>query len=91
MKRIISILLLTTLLLCGCTGEAGIYVPTGNGLVQDETTQPTTQPAPPQPQSVTLGYYPEKSLNPYEATEISHKLIFSLVFTQIFQNIICSL
>ena len=84
MKRIISILLLTTLLLCGCTGEAGIYVPTGNGLVQDETTQPTTQPAPPQPQSVTLGYYPEKSLNPYEATEISHKLIFSLVYQGLF-------
>ena len=83
MKRITAIFLLLALFLSGCSSVTN-YVPTGNGLFQGETTQPTTQPAPPQPQSITLGYYPEKSLNPYEATEISHKLIFSLVYQGLF-------
>ena len=83
MKRITAILLLLALLLSGCGGEA-VYVPTGNGLFQDETTQPTTQPSKPQTQSLTLGYYPEKSLNPYTATEVSHKLIFSLLYQGLF-------
>ena len=83
MKRITAIFLLLALLLSGC-GSVGVYVPTGNGLYQDETTQPTSRPSQPQTQSMTLGYYPEKSLNPYTATEISHKLIFSLVYQGLF-------
>jgi ABC-type transport system substrate-binding protein len=83
LKRITAILLLLALLLSGC-GGGSVYVPTGDGLFQGETTQPTTRPQKPQTQSLTLGYYPEKSMNPYEATEISHKLIFSLVYQGLF-------
>ena len=83
MKRITAILLLLALLLSGC-GGGSVYVPTGDGLFQGETTQPTTRPQKPQTQSLTLGYYPEKSMNPYEATEVSHKLIFSLVYQGLF-------
>lgn len=83
MKAIIAIALLLSLLLSGCGGGVP-YVPTGDGLYQDETTQTTAPPVQPQTQSLTLGYYPEKSLNPYEATEISHKLIFSLVYQGLF-------
>ena len=82
MKRIIAIALLLTLL-CGCTGNA-VYVPTGDGLHQDQTVPTTTQPPQPLNQEFSLGYYPEKSLNPYIATETSHKLIFSLVYQGLF-------
>lgn len=84
MKKIISICLLAALLLCGCGGPAS-YVPTGDGLFQDSQTDPiTTQPLQPQNHAITLGYYPDRSLNPYTATELAHKLIFSLVYQGLF-------
>ena len=84
MKKIISICLLAALLLCGCGGPAA-YVPTGDGLFQDSQTDPVpTQPQQPQDQTITLGYYPDHSLNPYTSTEIAHKLIFSLVYQGLF-------
>ena len=84
MKKIISICLLAALLLCGCGGPAA-YVPTGDGLFQDSQTDPiATQPLQPQNHAITLGYYPDRSLNPYTATEIAHKLIFSLVYQGLF-------
>lgn len=83
MKRIFATALLLATLLCGC-GEQPMYVPTGNGLHQDATTVPTTKPPQSQEQTMTLGYYPNKSMNPYTATEISHRLIFSLVYQGLF-------
>ena len=47
-------------------------------------TPPVTQPLQQQAQSLTLGYYPEKSLNPYTATEVAHRLIFSLTYQGLF-------
>lgn len=75
--------LLLALFLCGCGGE-GVYVPTGNGLYQDDVVPTTTQPPQTQTQTVNLGYYPEKSLNPYSATEIAHKMMFSLIYQGLF-------
>ena len=82
LKRIISAVLLLAFLLAGC-GSPSAYVPTGNGFDQ-ESTQPTTTHPATQPQSLTLGYYPDRSLNPYTATEVSHKLIFSLIYQGLF-------
>ncbi len=83
MKKIISICLLAALLLCGC-GDPSAYVPTGDGLFQDSQLQPTTQTPQPQDQTLTLGYYPNKSLNPYTSTEPAHKLLFSLLYQGLF-------
>lgn len=83
MKRIMATALLLAMLLCGC-GSESVYVPTGNGLYQEEATQPTTRPVQTQPKDLTLAYYPEKTLNPYEATEIAHKMLFSLVYQGLF-------
>lgn len=84
MKRILAMTLLLALLLCGC-GSDGVYEPTGNGLYQDVTTAVPTKPVQNQgEQTMALGYYPEKSMNPYTATEVSHRLIFSLVYQGLF-------
>lgn len=85
MKRILAMTLLLALLLCGCGSNNGVYEPTGNGLHQDVTTAPPTKPSQTQgEQTMALGYYPEKSMNPYTATEVSHRLLFSLVYQGLF-------
>ena len=83
MKRIAAIILCCILFLTGC-GSAQVYIPTGDGLYLDGTTQSTAPPDLPQDQQLTLGYYPEKSLNPYTAAELSHRLIFSLLYQGLF-------
>lgn len=83
LKRILAAALCLMLLLTGCGGEL-LYTPTGDALQNSQTTQSTAPPSVPTPQSLTLAYYPEKSMNPYEATELSHKLIFSLVYQGLF-------
>lgn len=83
LKSIIAMLLLLSLLLCGCSGNPD-YSPTGNGLYQDATLPSTTLPLQPESRSLTLAYYADRAMNPYEATEISHKLIFSLVYQGLF-------
>lgn len=83
MKRILAAALCLMMLLTGCGGEI-FYTPTGNGLQNSQTSQSSVPTLTTQPQTLTLAYYPEKSMNPYEATELSHKLIFSLVYQGLF-------
>lgn len=83
MKRILAAALCLMVLLTGCGGEV-FYTPTGDGLDNSQPTQSTAPPSVSAPQSLTLAYYPEKSMNPYSATELSHKLIFSLVYQGLF-------
>lgn len=84
MKRITAWLLLAALILSGCGSGAKPYVPTGDGLYQETTPTIThTQPAMTE-QVLTLGYNPDNALNPYAATDITNRLLFSLLYQGLF-------
>ena len=87
MKKIISILLCGALLLCvfaGCQNDRGSYIPTGNALSGDDGQAP----APPQtnngPQELSLIYYKEKTMNPYQCTDYTNRTLFSLIYQGLF-------
>ncbi len=85
MKRLFLILLALCLLLCGC-GDKKAYMPTGDGLSyeedSDDAVNPADQDAP--VQELALIYYPNKSLNPLEATDYTNRTLFSLVYQSLF-------
>ena len=85
MKRIM-LLLLVVLLLCGCGKSEKAYVPTGDGLSYGEDADGPVNPADKDTtvQELALIYYPEKSLNPYEATDYTNRTLFSLVYQGLF-------
>jgi len=83
LKRITALLLLAAMLLCGCTATP-VYTPTGDALHQDDMTKPSSTQPIQQPQALTFGYYPDRSLNPYTSTEVAHKLLFSLLYQGLF-------
>lgn len=82
MKKWMACLLLAGILLSGCAVGEDAYLPSGGGLFQP------TKPAPSDPvkteQSLTLGYNPEKALNPYEATDMTNRMLFSLLYQGLF-------
>lgn len=83
MKRVIAIMICAALLaLCGCEAEKAPYVPTGDALT-DETTG-TLPPASAGQQEISLVYYPERSLNPYECTDYTNRVLFSLIYQGLF-------
>lgn len=84
MKRIAALLLSATVLLgmcTGCGGDEDPYVPTGNALSQGEVTEP-------QPEStamrISIPYYPERGLNPYECSDFNNRSVFSLIYQGLF-------
>ena len=84
MKRI-SALCLTICLLCalfaGCATEEAPYIPTGNAL--DSNTLATTPPDKAELE-LTLIYYPDRSLNPYTATDYTNRVLMSLMYQGLF-------
>jgi peptide/nickel transport system substrate-binding protein len=80
-KRFFAIFLMM-LLLCGCGNEAG-YVPTGNGLDEQEATLPVLGPEQPE-QTFSLAYHPEKTLNPYVCADYTNRALFSLLYQSLF-------
>ena len=84
MKRILA-LCLTACLLCalfaGCATEDAPYAPTGNAL--DSNTLATTPPDK-EEQELTLIYYPDRSLNPYTATDYTNRVLISLLYQGLF-------
>ena len=83
MKRILATLL-CVLLLMGCGTEGSEYVPTGDALVIDGVTEPPTEDPDAVEQQMELAYYPKYSLNPYFATNIANRVLFSLVYQGLF-------
>ncbi len=87
MKRITCILLCfaTVVVLCACGGGSA-YVPTGDALYRDEDyTGPTvTKPREEAEQSLTLTYYPDRSMNPLLCTDFTNRTLFSLMYQSLF-------
>ncbi len=81
MKRVTGLLLVLALLLCGCTTVEAPYVPTGDALGEEQLQRPT------QPQTektLSLAYYPERSLNPYTCSDATNRVVLSLVYQGLF-------
>ena len=83
MKRIAAILLLVAMMagiFCGCS-DSGAYIPTGDGLSSDDATVPTS---PVTEQKLSLPYYPERGLNPYQTSDYVNRNIFSIIYQGLF-------
>ena len=72
-------------LLAGCLDEKGPYLPTGNGLHVDQPTQVVTTQKPSVEQTLSLTYYPDRSLNPYQASDYTNRVLLPLVYQGLFQ------
>ena len=85
MKRLFVILLVLCLLLCGCGEPEKAYTPTGDGLSYDDVDDSeNAADQNDQVQELALIYYPDKSLNPFEATDYTNRTLFSLVYQSLF-------
>lgn len=83
MKRIGALLLCTALLLSGCSvGGNDPYVPTGDGLYQEEATVPNQSQV--TKEQLIIPYYPDRALNPYECTDFNNKSLLSLMYQGLF-------
>ena len=82
MKRILGIFLCVCLLLAGCGTQKDPYVATGDGLTLDEITTPTGSAI--TEQTMSLAYYPGRSLNPYSCTDLTNRVLFGLLYQGLF-------
>ena len=83
MKRVIAIIICAALLLlCGCEAEKAAYVPTGDALT-DETSS-TVPEVSSGDHEISLAYYSDRSLNPYECTDYTNRVLFSLIYQGLF-------
>ena len=86
MKRAILILLAVLCgLFSGCGNSSGVYVPTGDGLTWDEGyTGPNNSNSQDEEQALTLAYYPDITLNPYQCKDFTNRALFPLLYQSLF-------
>lgn len=86
MKRIAALTLSAVLLagvFSGCSQRSDDpYIPTGNGLYQEEETEVTKAPV--TRQQISMPFYPDRSLNPYECTDYVNKSLLPLLYQGLF-------
>ena len=82
MKKLIAILLLLGVLLTGCGADDKPYVPTGDGLTNENDV--TTPTVPETPKELKLAYNPEDSLHPYQCNDPTNRVLLSLVYQGLF-------
>lgn len=68
----------------GCDGELDPYIPTGDALDSDTPTHGDQDPGTPQEQNLTMAYYPNKSMNPYTATDFTNRTLLPLLYQSLF-------
>lgn len=85
MKRILCLLLavmMTVALFSGCEQEEKPYIPTGDALDHGiGVTTPTQQQ---EKKTLSLPYYPEKTLNPYMCADYTNRTLFPLLYQGLF-------
>lgn len=91
MKRML-ILLLALLLMAGvfsgCEEEKTAHIPTGDALEMEDEGDIVTEPAvvEPEKQMVSLAYYPNKTFNPIDSTDLTNRMLFSLMYQGLFRT-----
>ena len=90
MNRIFPLILCLCMLvgmLSGCAAEDTPYIPNGDALAPEDADVFATEPPDNSiPQELTLAYYPERSMNPYEATDFTNRVLFSLIYQGLFST-----
>ncbi len=89
MKQIWSLLLcvaLTVSLFSGCNllEDENAYVPTGDGYAQEDEGNKPPQNQEEEPLSLTLIFYPDKSLNPLKTADYTNRAIMPLLYQSLF-------
>ena len=88
MKKIISLLLVTAMLmglLSGCSDPSGdAYVPTGDALLMEGEDPEDLSLQDEELQALTLTYYPNRSMNPLIGVNITNRVLFSLMYQGLF-------
>ena len=84
MKKLCCLLLCLALLLGllpGCAKETGEeeYVPTGDAILMDGEEPEDLSLQDEELQSLTLTYFPERSMNPLIGVNITNRVLFSLI------------
>ena len=81
MKHIVGLLLALTLLLCGCSTAENPYIPTGDALGEGVVQSPTEDVT---ERTLSLAYYPERSMNPLTCTDATNRAVLSLMYQGLF-------
>lgn len=88
MKRIISLILTAATLLSllsGCgSSRSGEYVPTGDAMLMEDEEPEDLSLQDEELQSLTLTYYPNRSMNPLIGVNITNRVLFSLMYQSLF-------
>lgn len=87
MKKIIALALCLCMVLglFGCAGSSSdAYVPTGDALEAEGADLASKQTEPETEQELTLVYYPESSLHPYECSDYTNRTVISLMYQSLF-------
>ena len=82
MKRVVAILLCLVLLLTGCVTGNDPYVPTGDGLENEDG--PQTGLPEENAKDLSIPYYKNLTLNPYLCTDYTNRALFSLLYQSLF-------
>lgn len=89
MKRLLAAVLCLTLcagLFAGCDEPSSEpYVPTGDALVMEGQDPDSVGPTEAEvPQELSLCYYPDRSLNPLTCSDFTNRVLFSLIYQNLF-------
>ena len=87
MKRILSLCLCFVLcvsLFAGCKSGESAYEPTGDALTWEDDSQHNGGEDTQSKQELSLAYYPDRSMNPFEATDFTNRALFSLLYQGLF-------
>ena len=81
MKRITALLLALVFLLGGCTTVENPYVPTGDALGEEQIQPPVQEET---DMTLSLAYYPSRSLNPFTCSDATNRVVMSLIYQGLF-------
>ena len=87
MKKILTLLLAAALLLgilAGCAPEDTAYVPTGDALEDENAPTATVKPPEVVEDTMSLVYYPARTLNPFQSTDYTNRVLFGLIYQGLF-------
>ena len=87
MKRILSLCLCFALcisLFSGCKNSEDAYEPTGDALTWEDDSGNAGGENSQSKQELSLAYYPNRSMNPFEATDFTNRALFSLLYQGLF-------